>query len=390
MQGIKDKAAIVGIGVTDFSKDSQRTQLRLACECIAAAIKDAGLKVEDIDGMVKAVTDPTDEHRVIRSLGVHNLTYFGECRWGSGASSALVMRAAMGVAAGLANNVVVYWTLNDSSKISEAPAHLAVPQLLSSDADQRSFYHPFGLISETAKIGMVIRRYMHELGATRQQFGWVSVVCREHASNNPGAIFYQQSIPLEDYLRSAMIVEPLSSLDCYPEIDGGVALIITTAKRAKNLKQRPVYVMASAQSATAEGWMKTAYNRPVICELSEMVDVGKELFRAASVTPKDIDVAQLDDSYAPLVPMQLEALGFCGRGEGAAFCEGGHRIKVGGTLPINTSGGSLGEGYIHSMNHIVEAVRQMRGTSPNQVRDAELALVVGGAGGPASGLILRR
>jgi acetyl-CoA acetyltransferase len=141
----------------------------------------------------------------------------------------------------------------------------------------------------------------------------------------------------------------------------------------------------------AEGCdMMTGYYRPVISGLEEIGNVGRKLFAMAGVTLKDINVIQLDDAYAPFVPMQLEELGFCDRGKGAAFCEGGDRIRVGGELPLNTGGGSLGEGHIFGLNHIYEAVCQIRGTSTNQVKDAELVLVATGAGGPASGLILRR
>jgi len=390
MPTIKDKAAVVGIGVTDFSKDSKRTQIHLACECILAAIKDAGLKVEDIDGMVKHTNDAADEHRILRSIGGRNLNYYGECRWGSGGSSALVLRAVAGVAAGVANNVVVYWTANDSSKRSELPYHVGMFMLSTSEAEQFSFYPPVGLITPEGQIGLIIRRYMIEFGVKDNQFGWVPVVCRENAAKNPAAIFYKQPITIDDYLKSEMIVDPIRALDCHTKIDGGMALVVTTAERAKSLKQKPVYIMAAAQSAVQGVELMTSYNRPVISGLPETSNVGKELFRVAGVTPKDINVAQIDDSYAPLVPMQLEELGFCKRGEGPAFCDKGSNIRLGGKLPLNTSGGSLGEGYLYNMNHIVEAVRQMRGTAVNQVKNAELALVSGGAGGPASGLILRR
>jgi acetyl-CoA acetyltransferase len=133
-----------------------------------------------------------------------------------------------------------------------------------------------------------------------------------------------------------------------------------------------------------------SYYRPDIARLPEVGRVAERMFQMAGVRPQDIDVAQLDDAYAPLVPLQLEELGFCGRGEGAAYCEGGDRIRLGGEIPLNTSGGSLGEGHIHGMNHVVEAVRQIRGTSTGQVKGAELALVATGAGGPAAGLILGR
>lgn len=390
MYSIKDKAAIVGIGLTEFSRDSGKTRLRLACESILAAIQDAGLTVEDIDGIVKPINDPTDEHRVIRSLGIHYLTYQGECAWDTGASPAMITRAAMGVAGGAANYVVVFWTVNDCSKGSEALAHQIMPRLMSSEADKASLCGPFGLTSRAAQVGMIIRRHMHEFGVKPEQFGWVPVVCRENAARNPQAIYYQQPITIEDYRKSNLIADPVRDLDCHPEIDGAVAMVITTAEKAKNLRQQPVYITAGAQSAAPEGWLMTGYGRPEISDLAEMRNVSKRLFEAAGVTPADIDVAQLDDAYGPLVPLQLESLGFCNRGEGYAFCEGGDRIRVGGELPLNTSGGSLGEGYIYGMNHIVEAVHQLRGVSSNQVKDAELALVMGGAGGPASGLILKK
>ena len=136
--------------------------------------------------------------------------------------------------------------------------------------------------------------------------------------------------------------------------------------------------------------MMNSYYRPDMARLPEVGRVAERMFRIAGVQPKDIDVAQLDDAYAPLVPMQLEELGFCGRGEGAAYCEGGDRLRVDGELPLNTSGGSLGEGHIHGMNHVIEAVRQIRGMSTAQVKGADLALVATGAGGPAGGLILGR
>jgi acetyl-CoA acetyltransferase len=159
---------------------------------------------------------------------------------------------------------------------------------------------------------------------------------------------------------------------------------------AKDLKQTPAVIMGAAQSMVGETEMLNSYYRPDMERLPEMRSMAERLFEMAEVTPKDIKAAQLDDSYAPLVPVQLEELGFCGRGEGAAFCEGGARIRGDGELPLNTSGGSLGEGHIHCMNHVVEAVRQIRGTSTGQVKDAQLALVATGAGGPAGGLILGR
>jgi acetyl-CoA acetyltransferase len=235
---------------------------------------------------------------------------------------------------------------------------------------------------------MIVRRYRHEFGINSDQFGWVPVVCREHGSRNPNSMYHGKPITIKDYQKSEMVVEPLRRLDYYEEADAAAALVITTAERAKDLRQRPAYVLGAAQNMVPETEELNPYYRKNISVMPEMAQVGKRIFAMAGAAPKEIDCVQLDDSYGPFVPMQLEALGFCSWGEGVAFCDGGIRIKVGGELPLNTSGGSLGEGHIYGMNHVIEAVRQIRGTSTAQVKDAKLVLVASGAGSPASGLIL--
>lgn len=387
MSSIRGKTAIVGIGMTKFSKDSGKTELRTACECIKSALDDAGLTPLDVDGLVKHSDDASDEHAVTSSMGMGNLSYFGECRW-DGAPCAMIMRAAIGVAAATANYIVVYRSVNGASKVRMIPSMRTSGQMSTADLLQWTFHAPFGLITEAGRVAMMVRRYMYDSGATSEQFGWVTTVCREHGAQNPNGLYYQKPITIQDYLKSKLIVEPLRALDCHDEADCAVALVVTTSERARDLRQKPAYILGAAQSMVAETEEKNAFYRPRMSDLPEVHDVGRRLFSMAGVHQKDVRVAQLDDSYAPLVPMQLEALGFCGRGEGAAFCEGGDRIRLGGELPVNTSGGSLGEGYIHGMNHLVEAVRQIRGTSTAQVRDASVALVASGAGGPASGLIL--
>ncbi|UCC61013.1 MAG: lipid-transfer protein, partial [Dehalococcoidia bacterium] len=174
------------------------------------------------------------------------------------------------------------------------------------------------------------------------------------------------------------------------DTDGAVAIILTTTERAKDLKQQPAYIMGATQGIATQGEMMTSYYRPRISGLPESWYAGQELWRVTGVGPKDIDVAQFYDAFTPLIPMQLEEYGFCGVGEGVAFCEGGDRIRLGGEIPCNTSGGHLSEAYIHGMNLIAEAVRQIRGTSTAQVKDVELSLVTGGLGVPTSALLLRR
>jgi len=387
MSSIRSKTAIVGIGMTKFSRDCGKTELRTACECIKSALDDAGLTPLDVDGLVKHADDASDEHAVTSSMGMENLTFFGECRW-DGAPCAMIMRAAIGVAAGTANYIVVYRSVNGASQVRMIPSMRTSGQMSTADLLQWTFHAPFGLVTEAGRVAMMVRRYMYDSGATSEQFGWVTTVCREHGAQNPNGLYYQKPITIQDYLRSKIIVDPLRALDCHDEADCAVALVVTTSERARDLRQKPVYILGAAQSLVAETEEKNAFYRPRMSDLPEVHEVGRRLFSMAGLHPKDVRVAQVDDSYAPLVPMQLEALGFCGRGEGAAFCEGGDRIRLGGDLPVNTSGGSLGEGFIHGMNHLVEAVRQIRGTSTTQVKDAGVALVATGAGGPASGLIL--
>jgi acetyl-CoA acetyltransferase len=387
MSDLKGKAAIVGIAMTEFSKDSKRSELYMTCQCIKAALDDAGLTPEDIDGLVKQTDDATDEHAITSAMGMGSLSFFGECRWGA-APSAMVMRAAIGVAAGSANYVVVYRAVNGASGNRMTPSMRTSGQMSTADLLQWTFHAPFGHVSDAGRVAMLVRRYMHEFNVDGDQFGWVPVVCREHGARNPTGMFYERPITIDDYLKSKVVVEPLRALDCYEVADAAAAFVVTTAERARDLKRKPAYVLGAAQHLLVETEELTSYYRPTISGLPEMGKVADKLFAMASVTPKDIKCVQLDDSYAPLVPMQLEELGFCNRGEGAGFCGNGDRIRLGGQLPLNTSGGSLGEGHLHGVNHVIEAVRQIRGTSPAQVKDADLVLVASGAGGPASGVIL--
>jgi acetyl-CoA acetyltransferase len=169
-----------------------------------------------------------------------------------------------------------------------------------------------------------------------------------------------------------------------------VSIIVTTKERAKDLKQRPAIIMGATQGIATQGEMMTSVYRPRISGIPESWYTAQELWRVSGVTPRDIDVVQFYDAFSPLIPMQLEEYGFCGVGEGAAFCDGGHRIRIDGELPCNTSGGHLSEAYIHGMNLISEGVRQIRGTSTSPVKDAELCLVTGGLGVPTSAIVLRR
>jgi len=231
---------------------------------------------------------------------------------------------------------------------------------------------------------------MHQYGATREHLGWVSINARENAQLNPNAMFYGRPMTMKDYLEARMIVEPFCLLDCCLDSDGAVAVIVTSAERARSLKQRPAYILACTEATATDGESMNSLMRPRIERLPESWYSGQELWRVSGVAPKDIDVCQLYDAFSVLVPAQLEEYGFCGEGEGADFCWGRDRIKADGELPLNTSGSLMSEAYIHGMNLIAEAVRQIRGTSTNQVKDVELSMTTAGLGVPTGALLLRK
>ncbi len=389
MKSIKNKAAIVGIGLSGFSKDCKKTELRMTCDVIKDALDDAGITPRDIDGMIKQTDDSADEHAVTSTMGMPNLTFFGETRW-AGASCGMVMRAAIGVASGACHTAVIYRAVNGGSGLRATPSMRSSGQLSTSDLLQWSFHSPFGLMTEQGSVAMLAKRYMHEFGIKKDQFGQIAVTCRKNGAKNPNSAYYKKPLTIKDYKSSKMLIDPLRGFDCYEQFDAAAAYIVTTPERAKDMKQLPVMILGAAQCSVPETENMCGYYRDDVIGLPETALMGKRLLKMAGVKHKDIKFAQLDDAYTPLIPMQLEALGFCKKGKGVEFCKGGKKIGVNGKLPINTAGGSLGEGYIHGMNLVTEAVRQIRGTSTLQVKNAKLGLVAAGAGGPAAGLILGR
>jgi acetyl-CoA acetyltransferase len=264
-------------------------------------------------------------------------------------------------------------------------SHAAATQVNTNGLDN-AWTYPMGLGTPAATVAMQARRYMHEFGATSEDFGRVAVADRRHAATNPNAFFYERPITLEEHQESRMIVDPLHLLDCCQESDGAVAIVVTSLERARDLPQKPAIITAAAQGSGADQFVMTSYYRNDI-GIPEMGVVGRQLWQQSGLSPDDLPMAILYDHFTPYVLMQLEELGFCGRGEAPDFIRDG-AIEIGGRLPINTHGGQLGEAYIHGMNGIAEAVRQVRGTSVNPVPDVDHVLVTAGTGVPTSGLIL--
>jgi len=381
------KASIVGIGATEFSKESGRSEMSLASEAVAAAIADAGLAPSDVDGMVTYSSDNNPEVEIARHVGIGSLRHFSRVHYGGGAACGTVALAAMAVATGVADVVVCYRAFNERSGRRFGAGIQDIPNAATAERAQFSWTTPFGQLTPASWVAMVARRYMHLYGATSQDFGRVAVAGRRHAATNPAAWFYNQPITLEEHQASRWIVDPLHLFDCCQESDGGQALVVTSAERARDLPNTPALIVATAQGAGEEQWTMTSFFRDDIAQLPEMKVVADELWASSGLTPADIQTAILYDHFTPYVLMQLEEFGFCGRGEAKDFIKDG-ALEMGGKLPINTHGGQLGEAYIHGMNGIAEAVRQVRGTSVNQVDSVENVLVTAGTGVPTSGLIL--
>lgn len=384
---LKDKAAIVGIGATEFSKESGRSTHRLAAECVKTALDDAGLKPSDVDGVALFSAEHNPEIDVMRTVGGGDLRFFSRVHYGGGAACAVVHQAAMAVATGVADVVVCWRAFNERSGHRFGTGVQNKDAAPTTEMAHYASYTPFGLLTPASWVAMFGQRYLHVTGATTEDLGRVSVAGRDFAATNPNAFFYEKPITLEDHQNSRWIVEPLRLLDCCQESDGGQALVITSPERARDLKQKPAMIRAAAQGSGAGQHQMTSYYRDDMTRLPEMGIVAKELYETSGLTPDDFQTAILYDHFTPFVLSQLEEFGFCGFGEAKDFVRAGHHAR-GGKLPINTHGGQLGEAYIHGTNGIAEGVRQIRGTAVNQVDDVEHVLVTAGTGVPTSGLIL--
>lgn len=386
MTGISGKAAIAGIGATEFSKNSGRSELRLAVEATLAALADAGIDPAEVDGLSTYTMDNNPEIELFRNIGGRNLKFFSRVHYGGGAACAPILHAAMAVATGVAEVVVCYRAMNERSQYRFGTGHTpdAVP---TAEAAHYGYYTPYGLISPASWVAMSAQRYMYEHGATSEDFGRIAVGFRDFAATNPAAWFYEQPITLDDHQKSRWIVEPLHLLDCCQESDGAVAIVVTTAERARKLRQRPVLITGAAQGSTDDQQMMTSYYRPDLTRLSEMDLVAEQLYAQAGIGPNDVQAAILYDHFSPFVLPQIEAFGFAPKGQAKDFVREGN-IARGGRLPVNTNGGQLGEAYIHGLNGVAEGVRLARGQSVNQPGDCNNVLVTAGTGVPTSGLIL--
>ncbi len=383
---IKDKVAIVGIAETRFYKRGAavESEFQLTLEAIQAAANDAGLDVRAIDGFASYSDDRNDPARLATALGTPDLS-FSNMFWGGGGGggSGAVANAAAALVAGYSRYVVVYRGLaqgqfgrfgqgSQARTISGGPAFTA----------------PYGLMSPAQTFAMRVRRFMHDHQIGQEPMKAIALTSYEHAQKNPRAVMYGRALTPDDYDGSRWIVEPFHLFDCCMENDGAAAVILTTAERARDLRQKPAYLLAAAQGSDYRQ-AAPAHNAPDY-GTSNFKTVARRLYGMAGIEPRDVDVVQSYENFTGGVMMSLVEHGFCAPDEVEEFMTVENFRSPDGRLPLNTSGGNLAECYMHGLELITEAVRQIRGTSPAQVASANISMVCSGPMvQPVSDLVLR-
>lgn len=381
MEILEREAVIAGTGMSTIGRRTGIAALDLTLDAAGRAIADAGMVPADIDGVATLGDTPIDE--AARALGMEPPAWRGGGFDTAGLLSPL-FSAFWAVGTGAARNVLVYRTVNmmGGSVLPDPTAAEADNPMMT---EALSWVGPLLAMHAYAApnwLAMHCRRHMHLYGTTKEQLGWLAINSRANAAHNPAAAF-RDPITMDDYLAARPVSDPFGLLDCDVPVDGSIAFVITGADRAADLPNPAVRIDAIGGSSGAGGWDQ----RPDYPRMAS-ADAAAELWNRSSLTPSDVDVAELYDGFTFLTIAWLEALGFCGEGEGGPFVEGASRIALDGELPLNTYGGQLSAGRMHGYWVIHEAVQQLRGLGgARQVDGAEVAVAAAG-GGPIAGAVL--
>ena len=375
---LRNKVAIVGVGESDIGKVPHMTGLGLNAQAAKRALDDSGLKISDIDGVLTAYSF-TEPYFMLGSVLCEYLGVkprFNASVIAGGASPAIMLKhAAEAIVSGQAETILVCAGENRATGLTR---DAAVAALLA--VGHPYFEQPYGG-SIPGYYAMIAQRHMHVYGTTREQLAHVAVNTRQHALLHPNA-HMKKPLALDEVLSSKAIADPLTMLDCCLISDAAGAFIVTSAERARDLKSKPAYLQGIGEYHTHEHLMCA----PSLTEFGA-IESGRVAYQMAGLGPQDIDVAELYDCFTIVPIIELEELGFCKPGEGGAFFAEGH-ARIGGRLPVNTHGGSNAEAFIHGVNHLPEAVRQLRGTACNQVPGAEIAFVCGAISDPSGAVLL--
>lgn len=383
--GINGKVAIVGLGETRYYKrgGSPVSEFLLVCEAVKKAADDAGLDVRDIDGFASYSNDRTEPTRLAAALGCRELS-FSNMFWGGGGGgcAGAVANGAAAIVAGYSRYVVAYRGLAQGQfgRFGQARDGIPMPPPMSYTA-------PYGVFSPAQHIALRTQTFMHRYGLSQAPLAGIAMASYAHAQCNPRAIMYGRPLSREDYDNSRWIAEPFHLFDCCQENDGAAAIIISSSARARDLRQKPVNIMAAAQGS--ETGFSLVAPTEVSFSAANFSSMAKRLYGMAGVEPKDVDVAQIYENFTGGTMMSMVEHGLCEAEKLEEFCTVENLTAPHGRLPLNTSGGNLAECYMHGLELVVEAARQIRGTSTAQVPDAKVSLVAAGpVTAPVSDLIL--
>ena len=373
---ISGQAALVGIGETDYVRGAEKSVPELIFDASMAAITDAGLTPADIDGIIPPPGFVSTEE-IAAHLGIPEVRYAVTVHMGGASPTAALQSAAMAVSCGIATHVLVTLGWNGYSALRPRPD--ARPTRRRMDAGPfvdtaMNFYAPYGLRSAAQWYSLYLRRYVDRYDLQPEDAAAVALACRRHAQLNYKAQMRGREMTLQDYLDSPFVAEPLRKLDCCLETDCAAAVVVTTAERARDLPHVPALYLGGAEGHPYPADEIT--NRPDVLRLG-IHDAAPRAFAMAGVQPTDMDFLQVYDCFTYVVLLELEALGFAEPGGAGEFVQGG-TIELGGRYPLNTHGGLLSQGHCWGLNHIVEAVRQLRHEAgPAQVPGCELGVVTG-------------
>jgi acetyl-CoA acetyltransferase len=378
---VQRRAAVAGVGESEYYKrgGSPQSEFQLACLAIRRAVEDAGLQLSDIDGFVSYMDPRNDPVRLSAALGVPRVEFTAQT-WGGGGNGvgSAVALADMAISAGYARHVVVFRALAQGQFGRFGQAAFGVQRGSRAVGGPTAFTAPYGMLTAAQTNAIQTTRFMHEHGVTQDslfEIAWISYDC---AQRNPRALRRGMPLTREAYDESRWIAEPFHIFDCCPENDGAAAVVVTSLERARDLRRGAVPILAAAQGLEYRGGVGAFNEAPF--PTAHFRQCGESLWRNAGVGPEDVDVAQFYENFTGPVLMAITEMGFCPPDGLEKFVTSGALRWPNGELPINTSGGNIGEAYIHGFELVNEAVRQIRGESTSQVRGAELSLVVAGPG----------